>query len=117
MGVLKRRQALAVDWDSDDLPSTVATEVNKIRQSTYGDPTPNMEMLARLWSAFLGVPISAEDASQMMVLLKIMREKQSGYRVDYPDNAVDQCGWTNVLFQVKESHARQDQSQQDAAGA
>jgi hypothetical protein len=79
--------------------------VNRERQGTYGDPTPNMELLADLWSAFLGIPLSAEDASLMLVLLKVMREKQSGYKVDYPDNVVDVVGWANVLYRVKRTHA------------
>lgn len=92
------------DWDPTVLPGAVATKVNEQRNGTYGDPTPNMEMLAGLWSAYLGIEISAEDASMLLVLLKVMREKQSGFNPDYGDNAIDICGWTNVLYQVKEAH-------------
>jgi hypothetical protein len=38
------------------------------------------------------------------VLLKVMREKQSGFNPDYPDNVDDICGWSNVLYKVKEAH-------------
>lgn len=90
-------------WDGK-IPSAEAAKINRERHVTYGDPTPNMEMLANLWSSYLGVRVSAEDASLMLVLLKVMREKQSGFNADYPDNSIDICGWTNVLHQVKEAH-------------
>ncbi len=91
-------------WGSQ-LPGFKATAVNIERHDTYGDPTPNMEMFAALLSGYFGFPITAEDASMVMVLLKVMREKQSGFSLDYEDNRVDICGWTNVLHQVVENHA------------
>ena len=92
------------DFSDPNLPSAKATEINKARQSTYGDPTPNMEMFAALLSAIFGIRVSAEDASLVCVLLKVMREKQSGFNPDYPDNVDDICGWSNVLYKVKEAH-------------
>lgn len=91
-----------------DTPSDRATEINRNRQKTYGDPTPNMELFARLISAYFDIPVSAEDATMVMILLKVMRERQSGFDVVYPDNRVDICGWTNVLEQVERSHATVD---------
>lgn len=93
----------------DQLPGHKATQVNIDRHEAYGDPTPNMEMFAMLLNGLLWEhlkkPITAEDGCQIMVLLKVMREKQSGYSLDYEDNRVDVAGWTNVLHQVVASHA------------
>jgi hypothetical protein len=82
------------------LPGFKATAVNVQRQDTYGDPTPNMEMFAELLQAYFGWDVSVEDACMVMILLKVMREKQSDFDVDYEDNRIDICGWTNVLHQV-----------------
>lgn len=89
----------------DDSPSERAATINRERTAVYGDPTPNMEMFARLLGAYFDIPVSAEDAAIVMVLVKIMREKQGGFRLGYTDNRDDICGWTNVLDQVVRSHA------------
>lgn len=95
---------MATDWDVVDLPSAKATEINKQRQKTYGDPTPNMEVFAGYLSVLFGHDVSAEEATMVCILLKVMRESQSGYKAEYPDNVDDICGWSNVLFMVKEAH-------------
>ena len=82
------------------LPGFKATAINVERQDTYGDPSPNMEMFAALLTAYFGWEVSPEDGCMVLVLLKVMREKQSDFRTDYEDNRVDICGWTNVLHQV-----------------
>lgn len=96
------------DWNDDGLPSEKATAINKTRQKTYGDPTPNMEVFAALLAGYGfrvdGAAPLAEDATMVCVLLKVMREKQSGFNPDYPDNVDDICGWSNVLYKVKEAH-------------
>ena len=86
------------------LPGFKATAINVERQDTYGDPTPNMEMFAALLEGYFGWEVSAEDACMVMVLLKVMREKQSGFDIDYEDNRIDIAGWTNVLHQVVDAH-------------
>lgn len=84
------------------LPSEKAAEINRDRMATYGDPRPNYEMLAKLWSAMLGVEISPEMAVAMVLQLKVMREVCGGFRGDYKDNLEDICGFANVLHVVKE---------------
>lgn len=95
------------DFTDPNLPSTKATEINKQRQKTYGDPTPNMEVFADLLMGYGfrvdGRMPTAEDATMVCILLKIMREKQSRFKLDYPDNVDDICGWANVLYKAKES--------------
>ena len=43
------------------------------RAEHYGDPAPNMERTADLWTAYLGSPISAHDVAICMMLVKISR--------------------------------------------
>jgi hypothetical protein len=97
-----------IEWGTQ-LPGFKATATNIERMGVYGDPTPNMEMFARLLNALfeehLRIPLNAEDATMVMVLVKIMREKRSDYSQSYDDNRVDVAGWINILHQVIERHA------------
>jgi pyruvate formate-lyase activating enzyme-like uncharacterized protein len=43
------------------------------RNQTYGDPVANMKKLGELIGAYLGVPVSAVQASVICVLLKVSR--------------------------------------------
>lgn len=62
------------------------------RAEHYGDPRPNMERIAGLWSAYLGTEVTAHDAAQMMVLVKISRSKVS----KHDDNYTDQVGYSEI---------------------
>jgi hypothetical protein len=86
------------------LPSDAASKINRDRQQIYGDPTPNMEVLAALISPILGVEVSAEQAAMILVQVKVMREVCGGYDPEYNDNLEDVCGFVNVLYKVKEAH-------------
>lgn len=59
----------------------------------YGDPRPNMERTAALWSAYLGTPVTAHDASMMMTLVKVSRSKVDP---SYVDNYVDAVGYLEI---------------------
>lgn len=92
---------MSTSWDDPTLPSARATEINKERRKTYGDPTPNMVFLASRWTTLIGHYISPQMAAMMLVDLKIMREVQAGFPLDYSDNLDDICGWTNVVYLAK----------------
>lgn len=83
---------------------TIAVEairlVDEDRQDQYGPPDENLERIAKLWSNYLNVPVSAMDVALMMVLLKISRTK-AGYA---RDNAVDGVAY----FLIYDSMARYD---------
>lgn len=90
------------EWGEVRLPSNVAGEINRDREERYGSPVPNMEMLGQLWSAITGTYIGPQMAATMLVLLKVMREVQGGWPLDYQDNLEDICGWVNVVYMCKE---------------
>lgn len=60
------------------------------RAATHGDVERNFEMIAGLWSVYLGVQVTPADVGQMMILLKSARAKQNP---GYADNWVDQAGF------------------------
>ena len=64
--------------------------VNGKREQDYGSPESNFSIIARLWSAYYGVPFSPTDVAMMMALLKIARI-QTGTATE--DSFVDLAGY------------------------
>ena len=56
----------------------------------YGKPEDNFSTIARLWRAYLGVAVNAQDVAMMMVLFKVARSKANP---DHTDNLTDIAGY------------------------
>ena len=56
----------------------------------YGKPEDNFSTIARLWRAYLGVAVNAQDVAMMMVLFKVARAKSAP---GHGDNLVDIAGY------------------------
>ena len=67
------------------------------RADQYGDPSPNMERTAALWSAYLGQPVTAHDVAMCMVLVKVSRAK-AGVNAD---NYVDIAGYASIAQDLR----------------
>jgi len=61
--------------------------VEKDRHKDYGDKLLNHQNIAKLWSAFLDVEISAHDVAICMGLVKIARLKHAHKKDSYLDLA------------------------------
>lgn len=61
------------------------------REQTYGDPGKNIQLIADMWSTYLGVPVTQGDVCNMMCLLKIARLKNTP---GHEDSMVDLVGYT-----------------------
>lgn len=70
----------------------MAKDIVDQRAEHYGDPRPNMERTAALWSAYIGTDISAHDVAVCMMLVKISRAKVSAHA----DNYVDIRGYSEI---------------------
>lgn len=68
------------------------------RAKHYGDPGPNNRRIAALWSAFLGVEISAHDVAWMMIMLKASRSKVDPSHLD---NYEDAHGYVRIAEQLR----------------
>lgn len=68
------------------------------RAEHYGDPRPNHERIAGLWSAYLDTSLTAHDVAQMMVLLKVARAKIDPW---HEDNYTDAHGYLDIAQQVR----------------
>lgn len=67
------------------------------RRESYGHPRDSFQKIANLWTAYLNIDISKQDVAMMMVLLKVMRQKNKHNM----DNLIDICGYAalaNVLY-------------------
>jgi hypothetical protein len=60
------------------------------REGTHGDPGKNLRVIAGMWSAYLGVDLTAMDVCNLMCLLKIARLKNNP---DHEDSKVDLIGY------------------------
>lgn len=69
-------------------PTVAVDAINLVdgkRDEEYGPFEENLQRIADMWAGYLGHPVTKEDVSLMMVLVKISRSK-AGYS---RDNAVD----------------------------
>ena len=68
------------------------------RAEHYGDPRPNHDRIAGLWSAYLDTTITAHDVAAMMVLLKVARAKLDPW---HEDNYTDLAGYAEIMRRVR----------------
>lgn len=66
------------------------------RDRDYGNPKGSFELIAGLWSSYLGADIKARDVGAMMVLLKVARMKTSSKA----DSGVDICGYGACVVEL-----------------
>jgi hypothetical protein len=66
---------------------TEARAVIQDRGMDYGHPTDNMSRTARLWSAYLEMPISDYQVAMCLALVKIARSMETAKVDNYIDGA------------------------------
>ncbi len=92
-------------WPVKSLPQSLIERAIELvygdRNDDYGHPHDDFTRTAGLWSAFLGVEITAEEAALMMVLLKLSREKNK----HKDDNTIDSHGYLLVAGRIREREA------------
>ena len=69
------------------------------RQKEYGDKVENHGNIAKLWSAYLDVPITGHDVAICMTLLKIARAKFGDPK---PDTYIDASAYMSIAGECKE---------------
>ena len=72
--------------------------ISKDREKDYGDKVKNHENIAKLWSAYKGIEITAHDVAVMMVLLKIARTKLGAVS---KDTYIDMSAYGAIAGEIK----------------
>lgn len=67
------------------------------RLDDYGAAEVSFNRIAKLWSAYLGIDVTAPDVAHLMILMKVSRSK-NGYK---RDSLVDIAGYAALGEQVK----------------
>lgn len=81
-----------------DFLSEATRLVSNDRQKDYGDKTENHNNIAKLWSAYLDVEISAHDVALMMALLKMARTKLGAVS---KDTYIDMSAYSAIAGEIK----------------
>jgi hypothetical protein len=68
------------------------------RHKDYGDKVENHNNIAKLWSAYKGIEITAHDVAIMMVLLKIARTKLGAVS---RDTYIDMSAYGAIAGEIK----------------
>ena len=63
----------------------------------YGHPSDNMQRTARLWSAYLELPIEDYQVALCLALVKVARSMESGK----VDNFIDGCAYIAISGQLR----------------
>lgn len=79
------------DGNLDILSEALA--VVRTREKEYGEASENLELIASLWSMYLGDHLHNKDVALMMILLKIARAKHPSF---HKDNYVDMAGYAAI---------------------
>jgi hypothetical protein len=72
--------------------------INGDREQDYGTPQESFGCIADMWTAYLGHPVTAADACNMMALLKIARLRTGPHR----DSSVDGAGYMALGAEMSE---------------
>jgi len=81
-----------------ELLTTAIDLVGGDRHKDYGDKVDNHKNIAKLWSAYKDVDITAHDVAIMMVLLKIARTKLGAVS---SDTYIDGSAYMSIAGECK----------------
>ena len=83
---------------------------SKDREKDYGNKKISHENVAKLWSAYLNITITAHDAAILMCLLKIARTQLGKNRID---NYVDLVGYTAIAGELSKERKKESLEEYD----
>ena len=84
--------------DTKDFLSHAIELVGGDRQKEYGDKVDNHNNIAKLWSAYLDIPVTAHDVAILMSLLKVARTKLGAVS---KDTYVDMSAYSAIAGEIK----------------
>ena len=82
----------------EDILRVAGELISGDRHDTYGDAKASHKRIADMWSAYLGIELSASDVAALMVLMTVGRATGS----KHSDNWVDMCGYAALGGEMEE---------------
>lgn len=79
-----------------DVLTEAAEVINGDREQEYGDARENFARIAGMWSAYLGIEVTAHDVANLMITLKVARGRRGYHR----DSYVDIPGYARLAEQI-----------------
>ena len=83
---------------SNQILNQASVLVKGQREKDYGDKKENHNNIAKLWSAYLGISVTAHDVALMMVLLKMARTKLGQVS---RDTYIDMSAYSAIAGEIK----------------
>lgn len=82
-----------------DLLAEANVLVNGDRNGDYGPPSEDFGRTARMWSAYLGIPVAARDVAALLIMVKLSRLVESPTKRDHWTDIAGYaaCGWDCVV--------------------
>jgi hypothetical protein len=90
---------------NDSILAEAAKVVNGPRRSYYGTPLVNHSRTAAFWTAYLGIPITAEQVCILNILQKCARSMNTMTR----DTLVDIAGYAENIHLIEAARVRRNQ--------
>jgi hypothetical protein len=87
-----------INMKSNQFLNRASVLVQGQREKDYGDKKENHNNIAKLWSAYLDIPITAHDVALMMVLLKMARTKLGQVS---RDTYIDMSAYSAIAGEIK----------------
>ena len=81
---------------ADELLDEAKALINGDRQEDYGSAEASFSAIAAMWSAFLGIPISAHQVCICMALLKAARLRNGVHK----DSMLDAAAYFALSYEV-----------------
>ena len=88
---MPKKNVKDIEFDRSVILGTAQQLVSSDREKEHGDASKNFEMVAELWSIYLGVDVLPHEVPMMMTLYKIARTTENPTNVD---NYVDIAGYS-----------------------
>lgn len=80
-----------------DILNTANEYITKDRAATHGDVEDNFGTIAKLWSVWTGLNLTAHDVAMMMCLFKVARTISNR---EHQDNYIDLAGYCAIAGEL-----------------
>lgn len=84
---------------AEDVLKTALAVIEQ-REEQHGVKRYVFDQTCRLWSAYLGMPVTAAQVAHMMVLLKMARSQNGQYNID---DDIDAIGYSAIAAELRKS--------------